>query len=74
MTTKQHTETHTCECGESATEVCYRRGSADEIWFCTDRKHNARVRELAAEGWMSQSATVAASPMGVVIRRRMQAA
>jgi len=65
---------NTCECGKPATEVCYRRGTTDEIWFCTGRKHNARVRELSAQGWMSQSATVAASKMGVMIRRRMQAA
>ena len=63
----------TCECGQPATEVCYRRGSAEEIWFCTSRKHNARVRELSAQGWMSQSATAAASPVGIAIRRHMQA-
>jgi len=65
---------NTCECGQPGTEVCYRRGSAEEIWFCTSRKHTPRVRELAAQGWMSQSATTAASPMGAAIRRRMQAA
>jgi hypothetical protein len=64
----------TCECGQPATEVCYRRGSAEEIWFCASRRHTPRVRELAAQGWMSQSATTAASPMGTAIRRRMQAA
>lgn len=67
------TETHTCECGQPAIEVCYRRGSSAEIWFCTSRKHTTKIRQLAAEGWMSQSATTAASPMGVMIRRRMQA-
>jgi hypothetical protein len=63
-----------CECGQPATEVCYRRGSAEEIWFCTGRKHTAKIRELAAQGWMSQSATAAGSSVGVMIRRRMQAA
>jgi hypothetical protein len=53
---------NTCECGQPATEVC---GA---------RKHTAKIRELAAQGWMSQSATAAASPVGVMIRRRMQAA
>jgi len=65
---------NTCECGKPATEVCYRRGTADEIWFCTSRKHNARVRELSAQGWMSQSATTTASKVGVMIRRHAQAA
>jgi hypothetical protein len=65
---------NTCECGQPATEVCYRRGSTEEIWFCTGRKHRAQVQELSAKGWMSQSATAAASPVGVMIRRRMQAA
>ena len=63
---------HTCECGQPGTEVCFKAGTSEEIWFCTSRKHNARVRELAAEGWMSQSATTAASPMGIVIRRKFQ--
>ncbi len=62
----------TCECGQPGTEVCYRRGSTDEIWFCGSRKHNVRMRELAAEGWLSQSATVAVSATGVAIRRRLQ--
>jgi len=35
-------------------------------------RHTPQVRELAAKGWMSQSATAAASPVGVMIRRRMQ--
>ena len=65
---------NTCECGQPATEVCYQRGTSDEIWFCGSRKHTAKIRELAAQGWMSQSATAAASPVGVMIRRRMQAA
>jgi hypothetical protein len=64
----------TCECGQPATEVCYRRGSAEEIWFCGGRKHRGQVQQLAANGWMSQPATNAASPVGVMIRRRMQAA
>jgi hypothetical protein len=64
----------TCECGQPATEVCYQRGSTIEIWFCGSRKHTARIRELAAQGWMSQSAATAGSPVGVMIRRRMQAA
>lgn len=64
----------TCECGQSASEVCYQRCNSNEVWFCGARKHTAKVRELAAQGWMSQSATVAASPVGVMIRRRMQAA
>jgi len=66
--------TTTCECGQQASEVCYQRGSSDEIWFCGSRKHTPKIRELAAQGWMSQSATAAASPVGVMIRRRMQAA
>ena len=66
--------TTTCECGQPGTEVCYRRGSADEIWFCASRKHNARVRELSAQGWMSQASSAAASPVGIMIRRRLQAA
>ena len=64
----------TCECGQPGTEVCYRKGSSEEIWFCGSRKHNAAVRALSAQGWMSQSATVAASKMGEVMRRHMQAA
>jgi len=64
----------TCECGKPATEVCYQKGSSEEIWFCTSRKHTPRVRELSAQGWFSQSATAAASPVGIMIRRRMQAA
>ena len=64
----------TCECGQPASEVCYRRSSSDEIWFCGSRKHTAKVRELAAQGWLSQSAVAASSPVGVAIRRRMQAA
>jgi hypothetical protein len=63
---------NTCECGQPGTEVCYRRGSAEEIWFCASRKHTPRVREMAAQGWMSQSAATAASPVGVMIRRRLQ--
>jgi hypothetical protein len=63
---------HTCECGQPGTEVCYRRGSSDEIWFCGSRTHRARVQELAAKGWLSQSATVAASATGIAIRRHMQ--
>jgi hypothetical protein len=64
---------NTCECGQPGTEVCYRRGSSDEIWFCGARKHTPKIREMAAQGWMSQSATVAASKMGVTMRRHMQA-
>jgi hypothetical protein len=64
----------TCECGQPATEVCYRRGSSREIWFCGARRHRAQVRELAAKGWLSQSATAAASPTGTAVRRRLQAA
>jgi hypothetical protein len=63
----------TCECGQPGTEVCYRRGSSEEIWFCGSREHRARVQELAAQGWLSQSATVAASPTGIAVRRRLQA-
>lgn len=62
----------TCECGQQGTEVCYRRGSGD--WFCGARKHTAKVRELAAQGWLSQSAVAASSPVGTAIRRRLQAA
>lgn len=65
---------NTCECGQPGTEVCYKRGTAAEVWFCGSRRHTPAVRELAAQGWMSQSATVAASPVGTAIRRRMQAA
>lgn len=64
----------TCECGQPASEVCYRRGSADEIWFCGARKHTVKIRELAAQGWLSQSAVAAASPVGTATRRRLQAA
>jgi len=64
----------TCECGQQGTEVCYRRGSADEIWFCGARKHTAKIRELAAQGWLSQAAAAASSPAGTAIRRRLQAA
>ena len=63
---------NTCECGQPGTEVCYRRGTTEEIWFCSSRQHTKQIRELAAEGWMSQSATTAASPVGVMIRRKMQ--
>ena len=62
-----------CECGQPATEVCYRRGDKTEVWFCTARKHNSQVRELAAQGWLTQSAPVAASPTGAAIRRHLQA-
>ena len=65
---------NTCECGQPATEVYFKRGTEDEIWFCGSRKHTPAVRELAAQGWMSQSATAAASPVGIAVRRRMQAA
>lgn len=61
-----------CECGEPGTEVCYRRGSADEIWFCGSRKHTARICELSAQGWFSQSAVAAASAVGIAVRRRAQ--
>jgi hypothetical protein len=64
----------TCKCGQPGTEVCYRRGSVDEIWFCGSRKHNAEARGLAAQGWLSQSATVATSPTGIAIRHHLQAA
>lgn len=63
----------TCECGQPGTEVCYRRGSSEEIWFCGARTHRAEIQRLAAEGWLSQSATVAASPTGTAIRRHLQA-
>lgn len=68
------TNTETCKCGQPASEVCYRRGSSDEIWFCGARKHTSEVRELAAQGWLSQSATAASSPVGVAIRHRLQCA
>jgi hypothetical protein len=64
----------TCKCGKPGTEVCYRRGSSEEIWFCTAREHDEEVRELAAWGWLTQSATAAASPTGTAIRRHLQAA
>lgn len=64
----------TCKCGQPGTEVAYQRGSSDEIWFCKARKHAAEVRELAAKGWLTQSATVAASPTGTAIRRHLQGA
>jgi hypothetical protein len=64
----------TCECGQPGTEVCYRRGSSDEIWFCGSRKHSSKIRELAAQGWLSQSAVAAASPVGIAVRRNLQAA
>jgi hypothetical protein len=67
------TKMHTCECGQPGTEVCYKRGSSREVWFCASRKHNARVRELSARGWLSQSATVAASATGTAVRRNLQA-
>lgn len=63
----------TCECGQPATEVCYRRGSSEEAWFCGSRKHRAEIQGLAARGWLSQAAAIAASPTGVAIRRRLQA-
>jgi hypothetical protein len=65
---------NTCKCGQPGTEVCYQRGSSDEVWFCTARKHTPEVRELAAKGWLTQSATVAASPAGAAMRRHLQAA
>jgi hypothetical protein len=64
----------TCECGRPATEVCYRRGVNDEIWFCGARKHRARIVELAAQGWLTQGAVAAASPTGTAVRRHLQAA
>ena len=63
---------NTCECGQPGTEVCFKPGTAEEVWFCSARKHTARVRGLAAGGWMSQSATTAASPVGIAIRRKFQ--
>lgn len=63
----------TCECGQPGTEVCFRWGSSEEIWFCGSRKHRARVQELAVQGWLSQSATVAASATGTAIRKHLQA-
>ena len=65
---------NTCQCGQPGTEVCYKRGSADEIWFCGSRKHRSEIQALGAQGWLSQSATAAASPTGTAIRRRLQAA
>lgn len=65
---------HTCECGQQGTEVCYQRGASDEVWFCSARKHRAEVQRLAAKGWLSQSATIAASATGAAIRRHLQAA
>ena len=65
---------HTCECGQPGTEVCYQRGTSDEIWFCTARKHRTATQDLAAQGWLTQSATVAGSPTGTAIRRHLQAA
>lgn len=65
---------NTCECGRAGTEVCYRRGTSAEVWFCGARKHRAQVRELAAKGWLTQSAAAAASRTGIAIRRRLQAA
>ncbi len=62
----------TCECGQPATEVCYHRGTTTEIWLCASRQHTPKVRELATQGWMSQSTTTAASPAGTAIRRHMQ--
>jgi hypothetical protein len=67
-------DTNTCPCGAPGTEVCYRPGTSDEKWFCGKREHGPQVRELAASGWLSQSAVVAASPMGLLIRRKFQAA
>jgi hypothetical protein len=64
----------TCECGQPATEVAYRRGSGDELWFCGARKHTGQIRDLSAQGWLTQSATVASSPTGTAIRRHLQAA
>lgn len=64
----------TCECGQPGKEVCYQRGSAKEIWFCSSRKHTARVRELGAQGWLSQSANTAASATGTAMRRHLQGA
>lgn len=63
-----------CECGQLGTEVCYRRGTSDEVWFCGARKHRAATQDLAAQGWLTQSATTAASPTGTAIRRHLQGA
>ena len=65
---------NTCECGQPGTEVSFKRSSSEEIWFCGSRKHTPKIRELAAQGWLGQGAVAAASPVGVMIRRRMQAA
>lgn len=65
---------NTCECGQPGTEVCYQRGSTDEIWFCSARKHTSKIRQLAAQGWLTQSAAAASSPTGTAIRRNLQAA
>jgi hypothetical protein len=64
----------TCKCGQRGTEVCYQRGTSTEVWFCGARKHTSEIRELAAQGWLSQSATAASSPTGTAIRRHLQAA
>lgn len=61
-----------CKCGAVATEVCYRRGSKDEVWLCTARKHSAETRELAAHGWLTQSAAVASSATGIAIRNHLK--
>lgn len=61
--------TQTCECGQPGTEVCFKTGHA-EIWYCTSRTHTPAIRQLAKQGWMSQSATTAASKMGIMIRQR----
>lgn len=63
----------TCPCGQPGTEVCFRAGSPEEKWFCASRKHNAEIRQLTAQGWLSQAAAAAASPMGIAIRKRTAA-
>jgi hypothetical protein len=65
---------NTCECGQPGTEVCYRRGSSEEVWFCIARKHTPKIAGMAAEGWLTQSANTAASPTGIAVRRHLQAA
>jgi hypothetical protein len=62
----------TCECGQPGTEVCFQTGSSDEVWFCGSRKHRTEIQQMAAQGWHTQSATVAASATGRAIRQHMQ--
>lgn len=62
----------TCKtCGDTGETLFYRRDSNEELIMC---KPHARknIRAMHAAGWLSQSATVAASATGRAIRQHLR--